>query len=578
MRKTKIICTIGPACDTVDQLKKMIRAGMNVARLNFSHGTHDGHAATIAAVRQAAAEENQHIAIMLDTKGPEIRTGKLEQAPVMLSFGEQITLTTEVIKGTAERISVSYANLPQEVRPKDHILLSDGQIVLEVVSCTDKDIVCRIINGGSLGENKGVNIPGVRTNMPFLSAHDESDIQFGIEQKVDYIAASFVRSPEDVLALKRRLEEEHADLGIIAKIESQSALHCLDEIIPLTDGVMVARGDLGVEIPFEEVPLVQKDIVQRCSLAGKIVIIATQMLETMIQNPKPTRAEVSDVANAIFDGADAIMLSGESAAGKYPLEAVTTMAKIAERAETSYSYTALLDARRQQEGLTVTDAISYATCATAHKLGINTILSATNSGNTAKHVAKYRPLADIIAATPHDSICRKLALVWGVQPILTHFYGGTDEVLEQSVQVALADGWLHYGDPVVMTGGDPEGGTNLLKVQVISEILVRGMGVGKMQVSGEVKCLRHGKEDDEITADQIIVCYGAGGLGEGLKNARGIIAEEGGLTSESAILGMHYQIPVIVGAKNATEVLKDGMIITIDPLQGRVYSGKVPVL
>jgi pyruvate kinase len=465
LRKTKIICTIGPACNTPEKLREMIRRGMNVARLNFSHGSREQHAVTIADLREAARLENRHVAIMLDTKGPEIRTGKLVTAPVELIAGQHLILTAVPILGTAERISVNYAQLPQEVKPGDQILLNDGFIALEVEHCTDPDIFCRILTGGKLGDNKGVNVPGVRTNIPFLSAADEADIRFGIQQKVDYIAASFVRSAADIAALRRVLAEEKAAVGLIAKIESQSALNCLDEIIAASDGVMVARGDLGVEIPAEDVPLVQREIISRCAEAGKIVIVATQMLESMIEQPRPTRAEVSDVANAIFAGVDAIMLSGESAAGKYPLEAVATMVRIAGKAETALPHEARIMRRQMQTSASVTEAIGYATCSTAYNLGARVIVSTTRSGNTAKLVAKYRPGADIIAATPNEAICRKMALVWGVYPVITDFGGSTDDIIAQSLRQAIRQGYLSAGELAVITGGDGEGGTNMLQVR-----------------------------------------------------------------------------------------------------------------
>jgi pyruvate kinase len=571
LRKTKIICTIGPSCDTAGKLREMIRRGMNVARLNFSHGLHAQHAATIAAVREAARLEDVYVAIMLDTKGPEIRTGKLASSPVELVSGNKIVLTAESVVGSQEKISVSYPQLPDEVRSGDHILLADGFIVLEVERCAGPEIDCRIIVGGRLGENKGVNIPGVRINMPFLSANDQADILFGVEQKVDYIAASFVRSAEDILSIRRLLEQEKADISLIAKIESQNALSRLDEIIRLSEGVMVARGDLGVEIPAEDVPLVQKDIIRQCSQAGKIVIIATQMLESMIEQPRPTRAEVSDVANAIFAGVDAIMLSGESAAGKYPLEAVSTMARVASRSETAFSHAAWLESRRGQEAVTVPDAIGYATCATASQLGARVIVSATRTGNTAKLVAKYRPPADIVAATPDEAICRKMALVWGVFPLLTAFYGGTDEIISESLRRAADKGLLHNGELTVVTGGDISGGTNLLKVCVVSDMVLSGIGLGREVVQGTVKVVTRPEQAAAITNAHVAVCYSSSGLLPHLESARGIIAEEAGLTGETAIFSLHFSIPAVIGVKDAVRHLQDGMVVTLDPLQGRVY-------
>jgi len=582
MRKTKIICTIGPASESPEQLRGMIQRGMNVARLNFSHGTHEEHGRRIQAIRKAAADAGQYIAIMMDTRGPEIRTGLLEDKKITLQGGQRFTLTTRPITGNKDRVHINYCHLPQEVRTGDNILLADGLISLLVEETTEEDIICRVVNGGELGERKGVNVPGIRLNLPFLSEQDIADIRFGIQQGVDYIAASFVRSADDLLEIKRLLEENQASIDIIAKIESQSGVDNLDAIIKLADGVMVARGDLGVEIPAEEVPLVQKQIIARCNQEGKIVIIATQMLESMINNPRPTRAEVSDVANAIFDGADAIMLSGESAAGRYPLEAVETMARIAHRAEQSLPYREILRQKRVQGRITVTDAISYATCATAINLGVSTIITATRSGNTAKNVAKYRPEADIIAVTPDPAICRKLVLVWGVYPVLSRFAGGTDELLKDALKVCLQAGYIKEGDMVVMTGGDPtglEGGTNLLKVHVAGEVILEGSGIGNKPVWGRIKVIRDHDDLLALKEGDILVCRAAyPEYAPYLSKISALVAEEGGLTSDAAIMGLSNSLPVIVGAQRATELLKDGMLVTIDTTHGRIYKGKVRVM
>lgn len=582
MRKTKIICTIGPASESREQLMGMIQRGMNVARLNFSHGIHEEHRQRIQAIRKAAADSGEYIAIMLDTRGPEIRTGLLADKKVRLQSGQRFTLTTRPISGNKDKVHINYHHLPQEVKAGDNILLSDGLISLLVEETTEEDIICRVVNGGELGERKGVNVPGIRLNLPFLSDKDIADIKFGIEQDVDYIAASFVRTAEDLLEIKRLLEENGAHIDIIAKIESQSGVDNLDDIIKLADGVMVARGDLGVEIPTEEVPLVQKQIIEKCNQEGKIVIIATQMLDSMINNPRPTRAEVSDVANAIFDGADAIMLSGESAAGKYPLESVETMARIAHRAEQSLPYREILRRKRAQGRITVTDAISYATCATAINLGASTIITATRSGNTAKNVAKYRPEANIAAVTPDPVICRKLALVWGVYPVLSQFAGGTDELLKDSLKVCLQAGYIKEGDMVVMTGGDPTGlvgGTNLLKVHVVGDVILEGSGIGHEPVCGRIKVIRDSEDLLTLQEGDILVCRAAyPEYAAYLSKISAIVAEEGGLTSDAAIMGLSYSLPVIVGADKATEVLKNDMIVTIDTTHGRIYKGKVRVM
>jgi len=450
-----------------------------------------------------------------------------------------------------------------------------------VEDTTDTDIICSVINSGELGEKKGINVPGVRTNMPFLSQKDIDDINFGIDNKVDFIAASFATTAEDILDIRRLLENRHADIEIIAKIESQAGVDNLDDMIKIADGIMVARGDLGVEIPAEDVPLVQKIIVDKCHPTGKMVIIATQMLDSMIVNPRPTRAEVSDVANAIFDGADAIMLSGETAAGKYPVEVVQTMARIAKRAEEALPYEEILRKKRTRGNLSVTDAISYATCATAMSLEAAAIISATRSGYTAKMVAKYRPLSTIIAATPDARIYNKLSLVWGVYPVIIPDTPGTDELFDVSVQSAVGSGYIKNGDLVVLTAGVPtgfSGATNLLKVHVVGKILVRGMGIGLEPVSGRVRIIKDVDDLEKIMPGEIIVTRGADrSLAPYLQKITAIIAEEGGLTSDAAIMGLNANIPVIVGAKEATSLMADDMEITLDTQRGIVYEGKAMV-
>lgn len=581
-RKTKIICTIGPASESPEKLRALMLAGMNVARLNFSHGTHEEHAQRMKTIRQVAQELGVYVGIMLDTKGPEIRTGLLQDKKVELVSGQQLVLTTQPTLGTKERVQVSYSHLPQEVQTGDTILLSDGLISLEVVSTTETDIVCRILNGGELGERKGVNIPGVRIELPFLSEQDKEDLVFGIEQKVDFIAASFVRSAQDILDLKRLLESYHADIDIIAKIESQSGVQNLAEIIQLTDGVMVARGDLGVEVPPEEVPLVQREIVSRCSAVGKTVIIATQMLDSMIHNPRPTRAEISDVANAVFDGADAIMLSGESAAGKYPVEAADMMQRIAVKAESSMQYDDRFRRKWVQEGMSLTDAISYATCSTAINMKISTILTATRSGNTARRVAKYRPSAQIVAVTPSEAVCRQMSLVWGVTPVCCSFSNDLGKWMQDALDAVLSHGYVQPGEMVVMTGGEPnavKGGTNLLMVKVAGKILLEGSGIGQAPAVGEVRIVKTAEDVQKVQPGDIVVCVDGGPeLGAVLPKLAGLVAEMSGLTSDAAIMGISVGIPVITGVEHATELLKDGMKVTLDPSLGRIYAGKVRVM
>jgi pyruvate kinase len=582
MRKTKIICTIGPASEERETISQLADKGMNVARLNFSHGEHSEHKKRIDNIRGVAAEMDKALAIMLDTKGPEIRTGQLLNKKANLQTGQKFVLTTRPVPGDEREVWVSYPNLPAEVGPGASILLADGLINLLVQETTSTDIICQVINGGELGEKKGVNVPGVRINMPFLSERDIADINFGIDEELDFIAASFVRNAQDVLEIKRILEARDARIDIIAKIESQGGVDNLEDIIKVADGVMVARGDLGVEIPAEEVPLVQKKIIGQCNLAGKVVIIATQMLDSMINNPRPTRAEVSDVANAIFDGADAIMLSGESAAGKYPVEAVETMARVAKRAEEVLAYQEILKAKRLQGTSSVTDAISYATCATAASLGISSIITATATGTTARMVSKYRPQADILAVTTDPKVMRKLVLVWGVNPVLTRPTHGTDELFDQALERCLEIGYINKGDMVVLTAGSPPGfagSTNLLKVHVVGDVLLQGMGIGSKAVSGKVRIILNDTDLPKIQPEDILVCRSAyPALVPYLKQAKALIAEEGGLTSDAAIMGLNTGLQVIVGAKDATRILEDDMLITLDTVHGRIYSGLAKVL
>jgi pyruvate kinase len=529
-----------------------------------------------------ALEMDQPLAIMLDTKGPEIRTGKLHNKKVKLEAGQTFILTTRPVPGDEHEVWVSYPQLPVEVKPGTSILLSDGLINLLVQATTDTDIICQVINGGELGEKKGVNVPGVRINMPFLSDKDRADIHFGIDQELDFIAASFVRNAQDVLEIRRILESRDAHMDIIAKIESQGGVDNLDDIIMVADGVMVARGDLGVEIPAEEVPLVQKNIIKKCNLAGKVVIIATQMLDSMINNPRPTRAEVSDVANAIYDGADAIMLSGETAAGKYPVESVETMARIAKRTEEVLPYQEILRSKRLQGTASVTDAISYATCATAASLGIFTIITATSAGTTARMVSKYRPQANIIAVTPDPKVINKLVMVWGVQPVLTQKTIGTDELFEESLNRCLEIGYIKKGDLVVLTAGSPSGfsgGTNLLKVHVVGDILVQGMGIGVKPVSGKVRIILDDEDLEKIQMGDVLVCRSAhSSFVKYLNRVVALIAEEGGLTSDAAIMGLNLGIQVVVGARDATNIMENDMLVTVDTPHGRVYSGLAKVL
>ncbi|SHJ54591.1 pyruvate kinase [Desulfofundulus thermosubterraneus] len=583
MRRTKIICTIGPACEKVETLMEMMRAGMNIARLNFSHGTHEEHARRIANIREAAGRVGKNIAILLDTKGPEIRLGYLEKEPVVLKAGQRVVLTTENIKGTPERLPITYAGLPRDVAPGNTVLIADGLIELRVINSNGHEVECEVVHGGELTSQKGVNLPGVPVNLPAITEQDIRDIKFGIEQELDFIAASFIRRASDVLAIRCILEEHGADMDIIAKIESKEGVENLDEIIKVADGIMVARGDLGVGLPVEEVPLIQKTIIEKCNLAGKPVITATQMLESMIHNPRPTRAEASDVANAILDGTDAIMLSGETAAGHYPVEAVKTMARIASRVERALPYEEILQRRGRALARTVTDAISHATCTTAQDLGAAAIITSTETGYTAKMVSKYRPRAPIIAVTPVARVLRKLALVWGVQPLLVGRTRDTDSMIASAIEASLAADLIKPGDLVIITAGVPvgvHGTTNLLKVHTVGDILVRGQGIGTRAVTGRVRVCHTLKDALEKVepGDILVTPFTDKEFIPAIEKAAALITEVGGLTSHGAIVGLEFGIPVIVGVDAATSILTDGETVTVDGQRGLVYRGTARVL
>ena len=463
IKKTKIVCTLGPASENEETLRELIKNGLNVCRLNFSHGSHEEHKGRMDLVKKLREELKMPTDILLDTKGPEIRTGKFDVPEVFLEEGQTFTITMKDVIGDKERCTVSYKGLANDVKPGDTILIDDGLVGLTVKEVNNDDIVCEVQNSGIVKNHKGVNVPGVKVNLPAITEKDRSDIEFGIEQGIDFIAASFVRKVSDVLAIREILEENNAEhIKIISKIENQEGVENLDEIIEVSDGIMVARGDLGVEIPTEEIPVVQKLMIKKCNEAGKPVITATQMLDSMIRNPRPTRAEVTDVANAIYDGTDAIMLSGETAAGKYPVEAVKTMATIAKRAEET------MRNRRDKinKSKNVTDAISYATCTTAMDLEAKAILSSTASGHTARMVSKFRPDCPIVATTSNESVRRQLALTWGVLPLMREKSANIDQVIVNSIEAAKTSNYVSKDDVVVITAGGGET-TNLIKVETV---------------------------------------------------------------------------------------------------------------
>ena len=467
MRKTKIICTIGPASDSVERLKELMQAGMNVARFNFSHGTHEEHREKFARVLQAREELELPVATLLDTKGPEIRLRDFEGGKAELARGQRFVLTTEEILGTADRASISYKNLKNDINVGTIILIDDGLIEMKVEEIAGEEIICQVLNGGTVSNHKGINVPGATLSMPYISQVDRDDILFGIEKGYDFLATSFTRSKEDILAVRQILKDHDSDMKIIAKIENMQGIQNLEEILEVSDGIMVARGDMGVEIPLEEVPIVQKKMIRLANVKGKHVITATQMLESMIKNPRPTRAEATDIANAIYDGTTAIMLSGESAAGMYPVEAVKTMARIAECAERSIDYRERMRQAGQVDKTDITTAIAYATCSAAMNLNAAAIITVTMSGFTAEAVSRFKPGCRVVACSINEHVCRQLNLLWGVNSLILKKESTTDELFADAVEAAQKAGYVKKGDVVVLTAGVPlgmAGTTNMIHV------------------------------------------------------------------------------------------------------------------
>ncbi len=586
MRKTKIVCTIGPASESVEKLTQLIKAGMNVARLNFSHGDHEEHGQRIQNIREAAKITGKKVAILLDTKGPEIRTHNMKDGAIELITGQQTIVSMTEVEGTPEKISVTYAGLIDDVHVGSKILLDDGLIGLEVteIDRARGEIHTRVLNNGTLKNKKGVNVPGVSVNLPGITEKDANDIIFGIEQGIDFIAASFVRRASDVIEIRRLLEEKNAShIHIIPKIENQEGVDNLDEILEVSDGLMVARGDLGVEIPAEEVPLVQKELIRKCNAQGKPVITATQMLDSMQRNPRPTRAEASDVANAIFDGTDAIMLSGETAAGQYPVEAVMTMHNIASRTEEALAHREILQNRSKDTGHNITDAIGQSVAHTALNLDVNAIITPTESGHTARMISKYRPKSPIVAVSSSEQVVRQLSLVWGVYPELGQRAKTTDEMLSISVQESLNSGIVKHGDLVVITAGVPvgeAGTTNLMKIHVVGDIIGKGQGLGRKTAFGKAVVAKNSQEAlAKVTEGSILVTFNTDkDMVPAMEKCAAVVTEEGGLTSHAAVVCLNIGIPVIVGVENATSLLKDGQDITVDGTRGVIYNGHASVL
>lgn len=580
IKKTKIVCTLGPASDNVDTMVQLIEAGMNVARFNFSHGDHAEQLERFNKLKEARQKAQTNVGILLDTKGPEIRTHLMATDAVPLVKGNTVRISMEEVAGTQEKFSVSYSDLINDVEVGGHILLDDGLVDLLITELDhdNNEIVTEIQNSGVLKSRKGVNVPNVSLNLPGITEKDESDIRFGVREGVDFIAASFVRRASDVMEIRHVLEEEgRPNVKIISKIENQEGVDNIDEILEVSDGIMVARGDLGVEIPTEEVPIVQKHIIKKCNEAGKVVITATQMLDSMQKNPRPTRAEAGDVANAIFDGTDAVMLSGETAAGDYPIDAVKTMASIALRTE---------EALIGQDAMTLktydkrdlTEAIGQAVGHTARNLAISTIVAATKSGHTAQMISKYRPQANIIATTFDEEVSRSLTLTWGVQAFEIEAPKDTDDMLDSATALVQSKGYAKEGDLIIITAGVPvteSGTTNLMKIQLIGTLLSEGEGVGNGNYIGKAVIANSAEEANTKTLiGSVLVAKNTDvDYSEAINKAGALVVEEGGITSHAAVVGLERGIPVIVAAKNALNSIKADELVTVDARRGRVYRG-----
>ncbi len=578
MRKTKIVCTLGPANTNEKILRQMIEAGMDVARFNFSHGTHEGHAKHFALLDKLRGEFSKPVAALLDTKGPEIRLGEFKDGKVFLNEGQTFTLQTKECIGDETQCFITYSELPSDVSVGKHILLDDGKIDLEITKVNKDSIVCTVLNEGDISNRKGVNVPGVKLSLPYLSAQDKSDITFGIKTGFDFIAASFVRSAYDVYEIRRYLEAQNCNfMKIIAKIENQDGVNNIDEIIAAADGIMVARGDMGVEIDFTEIPILQKDIISRCYSAGKPVITATQMLESMISKPRPTRAEITDVSNAIYDGTSAIMLSGETAMGEYPVESVKTMNAIALRTESDINYDKRLKQLNILSKLSVPGAVSHAACTTAMEIKATAIITVSKSGETARLLSKYRPSTDIIACVVSKRVSRQLALSWGIIPLIMELASNTDELIDLSIETSKKAGLLKDGDVAVLTAGLPisvSGTTNMIKVHLVGDALITGVGLNKNAnvVSGLTCVCRTLQEvKEKATPGCVLVVPSTNNeMLPYIKEAAAIITEDAGENSHTAIVCLTLDKPVIIGAQGATLELIDGLNVSVDGKRGIV--------
>ncbi|OSO94577.1 pyruvate kinase [Cylindrospermopsis raciborskii CENA303] len=579
LRRTKIVATIGPATSSPEMLKAIIEAGATTLRLNFSHGTHTDHQRSIRLIRQTAFELNRPVAILQDLQGPKIRLGKFDNGFIMLSKGDRFTLTNRPVVGNEEISCVTYDYLAEEVPIGSKILLDDGRVemVVEEINRDKGDLHCRVTVAGKLSNNKGVNFPGVYLSIKAMTDKDREDLMFGLDQGVDWVALSFVRNPQDIIEIKELISSTGKNVPVVAKIEKHEAIEQMEEVLSLCDGVMVARGDLGVELPAEDVPVLQKRLIATANRLGIPIITATQMLDSMVSNPRPTRAEVSDVANAILDGTDAVMLSNETAVGNYPVEAVATMARIAERIEQEQINTS--SRLGTDDKRSIPNAISQAVGQIAENLGAAAIMTLTQTGATARNVSKYRPKTPILAITPHVNVARQLQMVWGIRPLLVLDLPSTGQTFQAAINVAQEKRLLSEGDLVVMTAGTLQGvsgSTDLIKVEVVTAILGQGIGLGQGSVSGRARVVRNGIDATNFSQGDILVASSTGAdCVEAIRKASGIITEEESLNSHAAVIGLRLGVPVIVGVKQATQVIKDGTILTLDMQRGLVYSGAV---
>ena len=578
MRKTKIICTLGPSTDKEGVLRDLIANGMNVARFNFSHGSHEEHLGRLEKLKALREELGKPVAALLDTKGPEIRLKDFKNGVENLVAGQTFTLTTRDVEGTNEICSITYKDLPMDVEPNGTIMLDDGLIKLQIQTVNDTDIVCTVLNNGKIKNKKGVNVPGVHLSMPYMSQRDKDDIIFGIEQGYDFIAASFVRTAQDVYDIRNLLNQYDSNIRIIAKIENREGVNNIDSILAAADAVMVARGDLGVEIDFTELPGIQKTIIDRSFSFGKPIVTATQMLDSMMVNPRPTRAEISDVANAIYDGTSAIMLSGETAAGAYPVEALKTMSAIAERTEQEGFHLRGRQMDSNPGKISVSDATAHAACLTARDVNAAAIVTVSESGTTARLLSKYRPQQPIIACVMREQVQRQLSLSWGITPLMMSLAHSTDELIEMSTALAKENGYLHNGELAVVTAGVPvgvSGTTNMIKIHMVGNCLATGVGVGpeNNDVASGKACVC--RTMDEVRAKfkpgmVLVVPSTSNEMLSFVRDAAALVVEEPGLNSHAAIAGKALLKPTVVGAAGATSHIRDGLMVAVDCAHGSV--------